>query len=243
MAIHSKILEIINERDVSIGMILGSRRKGKSVLGYGIIEELHKTSGMPTFALGLPVDKERYLPSHIVRLQHLDRLKDCSALLVDEAYKEFYSRQSMSKINKYIDTLVALSGQKQLKSLYITQHARRLEIGIVGGVDFILFKKPSLMQMKFDRHQFRKILEEVYDAFQNLIPPEGMSLEEYQKRCTYIVSEDFVGMVENSNTPPAWWNEELSRAYAGVPIGYETVTDGLGRPLRIKQERKRFYVQ
>ena len=198
---------------------------------------------MPTFALGLPVDKERYLPSHIVRLQYLDRLKDCSALLVDEAYKEFYSRQSMSKINKYIDTLVALSGQKQLKSLYITQHARRLEIGIVGGVDFILFKKPSLMQMKFDRHQFRKILEEVYDAFQNLTPPEGMSLEEYQKQCTYVVSEDFVGMIENSNTPPTWWNEQLSRAYAGVPIGWEVVTDGLGRPLEIKQERKRFYVQ
>jgi len=241
--IHEKILEIINEGDVSIGMILGARRKGKSVLGYGIIEELHNSMGLPTFALGLPADKERYLPNHIVRLQHLDRLKDCSVLLVDEAYKEFYSRQSMSKINKYIDTLVALSGQKQLKSLYITQHARRLEIGIVGGVDFILFKKPSLMQMKFDRHQFRKILEEVYDAFQNLAPPEGMSLEEYQKRCTYVVSEDFIGMVENSNTPPTWWSEQLSRAYAGVPIGWEVVTDGLGRPLKIKQERKRFYVQ
>jgi len=241
--IDEKILRIIGDSDVSIGMILGARRKGKSVLGYGIIEELHNTSGMPTFALGLPADKQRYLPKHIVRLQHLDRLKDCSALLVDEAYKEFYSRQSMSKINKYIDTLVALSGQKQLKSLYITQHARRLEIGIVGGVDFILFKKPSLMQMKFDRHQFRKILEEVYDAFQNLTSPEGMSLEEYQKRCTYVVSEEFVGMVENSNTPPTWWNEQLSNAYAGVPIGWEVATDGLGRPLKIKQERKRFYVQ
>ncbi len=241
--INKSILEIINDNDVSTGIILGGRRKGKSVLGYGIIEALHNSMGISAFVLGLPAEKERHLPNYVVRLQNIDKLKDGSAFLVDEAYKEFYSRQSMSKINKYVDTLVALSGQKQLKSLYITQHARRLEIGIVGGVDFILFKKPSLMQMKFDRHQFRKILEEVYDAFQNLTPPEGMSLEEYQKRCTYVVSEDFVGMVENSNTPPTWWNEELSRAYAGVPIGYETVTDGLGRPLRIKQERRRFYVQ
>jgi hypothetical protein len=241
--ISKSILEIINDDDVSTGIILGGRRKGKSVLGYGIIEALYNSMGMSAFVLGLPADKERHLPKYVVRLQHIDKLKDGSAFLVDEAYKEFYSRQSGSKINKYVDTLVALSGQKQLKSLYITQHARRLEIGIVGGVDFILFKKPSLMQMKFDRHQFRKILEEVYDAFQSLTPPEGISLGEYQKRCTYVISEDFVGMIENSNTPPTWWNEHLSRAYAGVPIGWESATDGLGRPLYTKKEGKRFYVQ
>lgn len=241
--ISKSILEIIDDDDVSTGIILGGRRKGKSVLGYGIIEALYNSMGMSAFVLGLPADKERHLPKYVVRLQHIDKLKDGSAFLVDEAYKEFYSRQSMSEINKYVDTLVALSGQKQLKSLYITQHARRLEIGIVGGVDFILFKKPSLMQMKFDRHQFRKILEEVYAAFQNLVPPEGISLGEYQKQCTYVISEDFVGMIENSNTPPAWWNEQLSRAYAGVPIGWESAVDGLGRPINIKKEGKRFYVQ
>lgn len=239
--IDEKILKIINGSDISIGLILGGRRKGKSVLGYGIVEELCRLMGMPAYVLGLPVDKQRHLPKNIVRLQHLDKLKDSSVLLVDEAYKEFYSRHSMSDANKYIDTLVALSGQKQLKSLYITQHARRLEIGIVGGVDFILLKKPSLMQMKFDRNQFRGILQEVYDAFQDLSPPAGIGLEEYQKRCTYVVSEDFVGMIENSNTPPTWWSEDLSRAYAGVPIGWEAVNDGLGRTLRIKQEGKRFY--
>jgi len=241
--IHEEILKIINDSDVSIGMILGARRKGKSVLGYGIVDELQKIMGTRAFVVGLPADKERYLPKHIVPSHDLDGIPDGSVFLVDEAYKEFYSRQSMSETNKYIDTLVALSGQKRLKSLYVTQHARKLEIGIVGGVDFILFKKPSIMQMEFDRRQFRGILQEVYDAFQNLTPPEGINLEEYQKRCTYVFSEDFEGMIENSNTPPTWWSEDLSRAYAGVPIGWEIVTDGLGRQLRIKQEGKRFYVQ
>lgn len=214
--IHAQILEVILDADVSIGLILGGRRKGKSVLGYGIIDELHKKH--PAFIFGLPESKHALLPSHIKPIDDLDQIPDGSAFVVDEAYKEFYSRMSMSAQNKFIDTLVALSGQKGLKALYITQQARRLERGIVGGVDFVLFKKPSLMQMEFDRPQFRARLTKVYKAFQELTPPEGMSLQDYQKRCTYIFSEDYVGMIENSNTPPEWWSEEISKAYAGVPL-------------------------
>lgn len=241
--IHKTIMNIINNPDASIGLILGGRRKGKSVLGYGIVDELHKKSNLPVFVLGLPKDKVRFLPDHITRLKHLYKLIDSSVLLVDEAYKEFYSRKSMTDVNKYVDTLVALSGQKRLKSFYISQYARRLEVGIVGGVDFVLFKKPSLLQMSFDRQQFRSYLQKVYNAFQNLTPPKGMSLGEYQKRCTYILSEDFTGMIENSNTVPEWWTEDLSRAYSGVPIDESILVDGLGRPLKIKQKERSFFLE
>ncbi len=240
--IHNEILKVLNTCDTSVGIILGARRKGKSVLGYGILETLHNLMHIPAFALGLPADKESYLPKYITPLKRIEGLEDGSALLVDEAYKEFYSRQSMSQANKSIDTLVALSGQKQLKSLYITQHARRLEIGIVGGVDYILIKKPSLMQMKFDRHQLRGLLQDAYDAFQNLNPPKGMNLGEWQKRCTYVVSEDYVGLVQNSNTPPLWWTDKISNAYAGIPIGYEPVVDAMGRQLLVRSKGRKHFV-
>lgn len=216
--IHSTLLEIIAEPDVSIGLILGGRRKGKSVLGYGAIDELHKTMNLSAFAFGLPQSKNYLLPSHIEPIRDLDAIPDGSAVVVDEAYREFYSRMSMSTRNKFIDTLVALSGQKRLKCIFISQQARRIEIGIAGSPDFILFKKPSLIQMEFDRPQYRRKLVKVYKAFQELKAPEGSTLKQYQKQCTYVFSEDFIGMLENSNTPPSWWSEDLSRAYAGVPL-------------------------
>jgi hypothetical protein len=223
--INPKILEIIVDPDISIGLILGSRRKGKSVLGYGIIDDFAVKQGYAAYVFGLPESKEHLLPSHIKPIDDLDEVPDGSAFIVDEAYKEFYSRMSMSSRNKFIDTLVALSGQKRLKSIYITQHARRLERGIVGEVDFILFKKPSLMQMQFDRPQLKPLLLNVYKAFQELKPPEGVSLQQYQKRCTYVFSEDFVGMVEESNSPPEWWNEDISKAYAGISVKEQRDTE------------------
>ena len=124
----------------------------------------------------------------------------------------------MSKRNKFVDTLVALSGQKQLKCIFITQQARRVEVGIAGSADFLLIKKPNLLQMQFDRPQYRNLLVKVHNAFQNLKPPAGTTLNDYQKCCTYVFSEDYVGMVEKSNLVPSWWNQEISRAYAGVSL-------------------------
>lgn len=215
--IDKKILQIITEPDVAIGLLLGGIRKGKSVLGYGIIDDLH-SMGFPAFVFGLPYCKHHLLPEHIKPVLDIDLIPDGSAFIVDEAYREFYARESMAKPNKFIDSLAALSGQKKLKSVYITQQARRLERGIVGQVDFILFKKPSLMQMKFDRGELKPMLADVYTEFKALNIPKGTSRAEYEKRCTYIYSEDFCGMVENSNKPPSWWTDDLSRAYANVPL-------------------------
>jgi hypothetical protein len=215
--IDKKILQIITELDVAIGLILGGIRKGKSVLGYGIIEDLH-SMGFPAFVLGLPCCKHKFLPEHIKPVMDIDLIPDGSAFIVDEAYREFYARESMTKPNKFIDNLAGVSGQKKLKSIYITQQARRLERGIVGQVDFILFKKPSLMQMKYDRCELRQMLIEVATAFKTLSIPKGFTRKEYEKKCTYVFSEDFCGMVENSNKPPSWWTDELSRAYANVPL-------------------------
>lgn len=223
--INEKILQIITEPDIAIGLILGGIRKGKSVLGYGIIEDLHFIKGFSAFAFGLPPCKHKLLPAHIKPILDIDLIPDGSAFVVDEAYREFYARESMNKGNKFIDTLAALSGQKKFKSIYISQHARRLERGIVGQVDFILFKKPSLMQMKFDRSELKQILAEVYEAFKALKVPKGISRNEYEKKCTYVFSEDFCGMVENSNKPPSWWTDALSRAYANVPLSEKKITE------------------
>lgn len=216
--IDEKIFDIFMEEDVAVGLILGGIRQGKSALGYGMIEEVHKIKKIPCYVFGLPSCKHHLLPKHINPVFNLDDIPDGSAFIVDEAYREFYSRMSMSVHNKFIDTLIALSGQKELHSIYISQQARRLDRGIVGGVQFVLFKKPSLLQAKFDRPQFRKLLTEIHGEFLHVKPPEGIALKQYQKQCTYVFSEDFVGMIEKSNIPPPWWSEEISKAYAGVPL-------------------------
>ncbi len=216
--LHPKLFEVITGPDTHIGLILGGIRRGKSLLGYGAMDDLHTVAAKDVYVFGLPPSKSKLLPSFMKTVGSLNDVPDGSALLVDEAYREFYSRMSMSHRNKFIDTLAALSGQKGLASIYITQHARRLERGIVSSVDYILFKKPSLMQIEFDRPELKATLIKVRNAFQELKPPKSGDLKEYEKMCTYVMSEDFVGMVENSNLKPDWWTEDLSKAYAGVPL-------------------------
>lgn len=216
--LHPKLFEVITAPDIHIGLILGGIRRGKSLLGYGAMDDLHTVAAKDVYVFGLPPSKSKLLPSFMKTVGSLDDVPDGSALLVDEAYREFYSRMSMSHRNKFIDTLAALSGQKGLASIYITQHARRLERGIVSSVDYILFKKPSLMQIEFDRPELKPTLAKVRNAFQELKPPENVGLKEYEKMCTYVMSEEFIGMVENSNSKPDWWTEDLSKAYAGVPL-------------------------
>jgi len=158
-------------------------------------------------------------------------LPDDSIIVFDEAYREFYSRQAMSAVNKQIDTIAGLVGQKNICALYVTQLARKLDVGIVGACDSILFKQPSLLQMKFDRGEMKKEIEKIYRLFKD-IPSEKV------KAHTYVISDDFEGFLKNPLPP--WWTEELSKAYRGIAL--ETEPKREGELVDVAEFKKRRYL-
>lgn len=235
--IHKKFEEIV-PNEGHMGMIFGDIRSGKSCLAYALLEHLSMEYNRDAYVYGLPREKAYLLPPSITPIYSLDDLAENSIVLFDEAYISFYSRMSSSNINKMMDTLAGLVGQKNILAIYITQQTRRLEIGIVSSVGWICCKKPSLLQSRFDRKELRGIIKEVYGAFNKLVPPEGTSKKDYQKRCTYVVSSDFEGMIENSNTPPSFWSEDLSKAFEGVLLSSNTGKKEKGGELRMNEKQR-----
>lgn len=214
--VAEKILEQIP--DVGFGLIMGDIRSGKSVLGYGLLEDLGFTHNRDMLVYGLPKEKVHLLPRHIKPVYTVSELTEGSVALFDEAYKEFYSREWQKDPNKLIDTMAGLAGQKEMLGIFISHQSRKLEVGVVSALQFLLYKKPSLLQHRFERPAIRSLTVEAYEAFKKYRRQEA-------RKHTYAFFPDYVGMVLNSNTPPKWWSEELSKAYAQVPIVQVEVED------------------
>jgi len=208
--IHPKLLSLIP--DNGLILILGRRRSGKSCLAYALLEELK--SKKQTYVLKFP--RKELLPEWIVNLDTLD-FPENSIILVDEAYKIFSARTPMSERNRFISDLNGLAGQKNLLIIYITQESTKVDINILRGIDIMLIKALSINQIRFERRELRNYLGPIKEKIDNLKDVDLI------KRSTYVscdlMEKKFEGLIVNSNTPPSFWNEELSKSWAGVHLG------------------------
>jgi len=226
---------------VGIVLILGAEGSGKSNLAYGILESI-KDSGRKLFVHGFPIEKQHHLPDWIGASSGLD-LPENSIALCDEAYLQagMYARDSATNANKYMDTISGLVRQKDMLAIYVTQFARKLELGLVSGTRVLLIKQPSLLQMRLDRSALRPILADAAAEFkriENTPAPPGAEEQlrkitkdmelgadtEVSPRCliaTYVLSTKFEGMIDPSNFSPSFWSEGLSKAWKSVPLSGE----------------------
>lgn len=197
--------------EVGFGLIMGDIRSGKSTIGYSLLEDIGIKNVREMQVFGLPKQKIHLLPPHIKPTYNLNDLHEEGAVLFDEAYKEFYSREHQKNTNKLIDLLAGLAGQKGMLGIFITHQSRKLEIGVVSPLQFLIYKKPSMLQYRFERHALRSLTKEADNAFKKYPKEEA-------KKHAYVFFPEYTGMVLNSNVAPSWWSEELSKAYAQVPI-------------------------
>ena len=239
MSVSRKVLEVLPPRGLIV--MLGAPGAGKSALGYALLEDLQPRQSC---VYGFPLEKAPLLPDSIKLLTSLDFPEE-SIVLCDEAYISFYARQFMSERNKVMDTLSGLARQKGILLIYITQSTRKLDVGLVAGAEALLIKRPSLLQMKLDRGELRGTLVAARSLFFELHPPPDVKLKTYQQRCTYILSDDFEGMIELSNTPPSFWSEGLSRAFQGVPLAQRVDAEEsqLSNEEQVEQLRQQAHIE
>lgn len=224
--IHPQIDEVVPDSG-HMGLILGDVGQGKSVIGNSMLEHFSKKYNRKAFMFGMPQDKQALFPAWITHIDDLTDLEEHSICLFDESHLAYYSRNSSSKANKFVDQLAGLIRHIDVIAIYISQQSRRLEIGIVSSCAFLIFKRPSLLQSRFDRPQIREMISEVVEEFRAVEPPEETSKKEWMKHCAYVIGGDFEGMVEDSNIAPDWWNEDISKSYSGVALSKEEGVDGV----------------
>ncbi len=194
-----------------IVLIIGRRGGGKSVLAHAILEELH--ADRECYIYNFP--KPGILPSYIQVTDDIE-FKEGSIVLVDEGYMNFSARKGMSQNNKFIDNLNGLARQKDLLIIYITQESARIDINIVRGIEVLLVKALSINQVRFERKELRTFLGDVRTKF-NELPKEDMLSSVYLS-CDTMDNGMFDGLLKNVISPPWYWNDGISKAWAGVSL-------------------------
>src|SRR3989344_6252679 len=167
----------------SIGIILGARGTGKSALGMRILENVHAKSTRKVAAMGFSAGS---IPKWIQCVEKIDEIRNGSFVLVDEGGIVFSARQSLSDANKILSELLLIARHKDLSVLFISQNSSNLDINTLRQADYLLLRKPSLLQKDFERKIIQVIYEEQEENFKKL-----------GGRITLIHSDYYKGFISN----------------------------------------------
>jgi len=189
----------IYESKSSIGLILGARGSGKSAIGMKILENVKVKTNKKIYAMGF---SKGSLPIWIIPIYSLSEIKNNSFLLVDEGGIEFSSRNSLSSPNKLLSGLLLIARHKDLSVLFISQNSSNIEINTIRQSDYLILKRPSLLQMDFERKKIKEIYSAVVEQFKKN-KEEGL---------TYIYSDEYRGFIINKL--PSFWGNKISKSYS-----------------------------
>jgi len=195
----------------SIVVILGGRGKGKSALGYRLLEHLRWVASV--YVVGLPESARKLLPDYIGMAARLEDVPLSSIVLVDEAYIPYHARSSMAAEAKIMSQLIHLSRQREQTLIFVSQEARQIDRNIVSSANVVIFKDLGILQLEFDRRELNRIATNAQQAFTTITTDK--------RKWAYVYSPDidFMGLMENS--PPTFWSEKLSHIFA---TGRESIT-------------------
>ncbi len=199
--------EFLYENKSTIGIIVGARGSGKSVLGMRVLENA-AARGRSVAAIGFDAST---LPNwiHSLKANELDGVANGSFLLVDEGGIAFSSRDSMSSANKLLSDLLFISRHKDLSVLFVSQNSANIEVNALRQADYLLFKKPSLLQRDFERKRVNELYDAAAAGFKKH-SSEGKSL-------FYCYADAFVGFAANG--VPSFWSERASKSFAKQKLG------------------------
>ena len=181
-----------------IVLISGKRGSGKTALAFALLEKIKNKRKI--YMLGI---KAR-LPRWIKQIDSVERIKNNSVVLIDEAAIAIGARESSKALNKAISKLMAIARHKNLSLIFITQSAAMLDINVLRLVDAFIIKEPSLLQERFERKEIKKLYEEVKQEFKKI--------KEGKEAYAFIFSDFFEGLIKASL--PSFWNEKLSKSFA-----------------------------
>ncbi len=182
-----------------IMLIVGRRGGGKTALGMQFLAWFNHVARRRCYGIGYNSAK---LPRWVHKANYIEDIPNDSVVLVDEAAILFFSRETMTSMNKMLTKLMAIARHKNLSMVLITQSSALIEINVLRLADVLLLKEPSLLQARFERKALQDIFSTVSKTFKKI------------DDCVshfYVYSDEFEGLVHYSL--PYFWNDSISRSF------------------------------
>ena len=185
-------------------LIIGNRGSGKSALSYKLLEYMRWQGKI--YVVGLPEKARKILPDWIGSIPALEDAPPDSIILIDESYLSLHARSSSSQHARDSSNLINLSRQRGQTLIFVSQEARQIDKNIASSANAVIIKNPGILQIDFERVQFRKLLAEAIKMF--------AAIDKDKNKWSYVYAPEasFAGMMENSL--PSFWTPSLSKAYA-----------------------------
>jgi len=180
-------------------LIIGKRGSGKSALGMQFLAWFHHVAKRRCYGIGYSAAK---LPKWIRKAKNIDEIPNDSVVLIDEAAILFFSRESMTSMNKMLSKLMAIARHKNLSMILISQSSAMIEVNVLRLADVLVLKEPSMLQARFERKALQDIFRATKKIFKQLTDPT---------RYFYVYSDEFEGLVQYKL--PYFWNDSISRAF------------------------------
>ena len=192
----------------SVILVLGKRGSGKSALGYRLLE-LFRSRAIP-YVVGIPAAARNLLPDWIGYADRLEDVPPKAVVLLDEAYLQYHSRDSMSDEGRNIGSIVNPSRHRELTLIFIAQEARQLDVNAISQSDVIAVKELSEISREFERPQLRRFTSKAMTAF--------VGVKGNRQRWTWVHSEAAgeVGLVENELA--TFWKPALSTPISQINL-------------------------
>jgi hypothetical protein len=185
--------------DNSTTLILGDAGSGKSATMASLMQYFHTKAW-----IGL-VDKVGDWPKWVndINSQTLKMPTNQDlhkVVCVDDAYQYYYAQEDeYEETTKAMDIISRARRHSNTSVIYTTQTSNVLTRRLIGMVNVLVFKESSLMQMRFERPEMRKVYE---------VADKELAKVNYEINKAYVEVKRFKGIVEVDM--PGWYTNELS---------------------------------
>ena len=120
--------------------------------------------------------------------------------LYDDAQLRTHAREFYKHRNVTLDKIVSMSRHGKRTLIMTTQQSYRVDKNVIGDVDMLIIKKPSVFQKSMERPWLRETIELVSKYYEEEHP------EDYQQY-SYVISDTYIGFVGPQGLPTYWKTE------------------------------------
>ena len=194
--------------------VIGHRESGKSALAHAILEYYVKKYNLKAYLVntsGRPIPRKKLeaLPKFITVVNSPDEIPVNAVVLYDEAYGRLHARTTHTSEAIMTDKLIELSRHKGWTLIYVTQESRKIDVNVLSGLDALFIKRPTDLRVSHERKEIRDVISEALRLFRKI---RG-NFREYV--FVWSVNPDFEFKGMKRCGLPSYWNDELSKFYAG----------------------------